>query len=181
MVQVDGQPINQSRVTIPDSVSNPTSVIATVQVSLTNGSHSIEITAKDANGNISNPVSANFVVRSDFTLKVYGSYPNPFSTRAFIAFEVTSGNPIDVVSVDIYTVSGRLAKTMKYPSDNPMDQLGLFQGGTGVPTSVGYHEAWWDGTDNFGNQVANGVYFYKVSVTSGGKRLVHIGKMARLR
>lgn len=181
MVQVDGQPINQSRVTIPDSVSNPTSVIAIVQVSLTNGSHSIEITAKDANGNISNPVSANFVVRSGFTLKVYGSYPNPFSTRAFIAFEVTSGNPIDVVSVDIYTVSGRLAKTMKYPSDNPMNQLGLFQGGTGVPTSVGYHEAWWDGTDNFGNQVANGVYFYKVSVTSGGKRLVHIGKMARLR
>ncbi len=180
-VQVDGQPINQSLITIPDTVNNPTSITATVQLSLTNGSHTIEVTAKDANGNISNPVSADFVVQSNFTLRVYGAYPDPFSTRTFIAFEVTSGNPIDQVSVKIYTVSGRLVKTMAFPSDNPMEELGLLQGGTGAPTSVGYHEAWWEGTDNYGNQVANGVYFYKVSVTSGGKTLVHIGKMARLR
>lgn len=180
-VQIDGQQVDPSLITVPDTVTNPTSVTATVQVPVKDGSHTIQITAKDANGNVSSPVSADFVVRSDFSLQVYGAYPDPFVSQTFIAFEITSGQPIDAVSVKIYTVAGRLVKTMQYPSGNPMETLGLLQGGTGSPTSVGYHEAWWDGTDNYGNQVANGVYFYKVAVSSGGKTRVYIGKMARLR
>ncbi len=181
VVEVDGQPVDPSLITVPDTVSNPTSVTATVQLPLKDGSHTIQITAQDATGNGSSPVTASFVVRSDFSLRVYGAYPDPFVSQTFIAFEVTSGNPIDAVEVKIYSVSGRLVRTIRYPSNNPMETLGLLQGGTGSPTAVGYHEAWWDGTDNFGNQVANGVYFYKVSVSSGGKTLVDIGKMARLR
>ena len=70
---------------------------------------------------------------------------------------------------------------MRFPSNNTEETVGLLQGGTGSPIAVGYHEAWWDGTDTYGNQVANGVYFFKVSVSSGGKTLEDIGKMARLR
>ncbi len=180
-IRIDNQKVDPTLVTVPDSVSNPTSVTATVQLPVTDGSHTLRITAEDANGNISAPVMVDFVVRSDFSLRVYGAYPDPFVNQTFIAFEVTSGNPIDAVEIKIYSVSGRLIKTIRYPSTNPMETLGLLQGGTGSPTAVGYHEAWWDGTDNFGNQVANGVYFYKVSVSSGGKTLVDIGKMARLR
>ncbi len=180
-IRLDDQRADPGLVTVPDSVSNPTSVTATVQLPVKDGSHTLQITAQDANGNVSAPVTVNFVVRSDFSLRVYGAYPDPFVSQTFIAFEVTSGNPIDAVEIKIYTVSGRLVRTIRYPGNNPMESLGLLQGGTGSPTAVGYHEAWWDGTDNFGNQVANGVYFYKVSVSSGGKTLVDIGKMARLR
>ncbi len=180
-VQLDGQPVDPSSIILPDTVSNPTSVTATVELPVKTGSHTLEMTARDANGNISNPVSAGFVVRSDFNLRVYGAYPDPFIDKTFIAFEVTSGNPIDAVSVKIYSVSGRLVKTIRYPSGNPAETIGLLEGGTGSPTAVGYHEAWWDGTDNYGNQVANGVYFYKIGVSSGGKTLEDIGKMARLR
>lgn len=180
-VELDGQMIDPSLITVPDSVANPTSVTATVTLPVKTGSHTLQVTAEDANGNVSNPVSADFVVRSDFSLRVYGAYPDPFVDKTFIAFEVTSGNPIEAVEIKIYSVSGRLVKTIRFPSSNPMESLGLLQGGTGSPTAVGYHEAWWDGTDNYGNQVANGVYFYKVSVRSGGKTLNYIGKMARLR
>lgn len=180
-IELDGQLVDPSLITVPDTVSNPTSITATVQLPVKTGSHTLQVTAQDANGNISSPVSASFVVRSDFSLRVYGAYPDPFVDKTFIAFEVTSGNPIDAVAVKIYSVSGRLVKTIRYPSGNPMETIGLLEGGTGSPTAVGYHEAWWDGTDNYGNQVANGVYFYKITVSSGGKMFEDIGKMARLR
>lgn len=180
-VELDGNRIDSGLITLPDSVSNPTSISATVQIPVKDGTHTIQVTAQDANGNSSSPVSLSFVVRSDFSLRVYGAYPDPFVDHTFIAFEVTSANPVDAVQVKIYSVSGRLVKTIRYPSNSPNEALGLLQGGTGSPTAVGYHEAWWDGTDNYGNQVANGVYFYKVSVSSGGKTLEDVGKMARLR
>jgi len=180
-VEVDGKKVDTASVILPDTVTNPTSVAATVQLPIKDGSHNLQVMAKDANGNVSNPASIDFVVRSDFSLKVYGAYPDPFVSQTLIAFEVTSANPIDAVEVKIYTVSGRLVRTIRYPSNNPEETVGLLQGGTGSPTAVGYHEAWWDCTDSYGNQVANGVYFYKVSVSSGGKTLEDIGKMARLR
>ncbi|HEY9167778.1 MAG TPA: C25 family cysteine peptidase [Candidatus Kryptonia bacterium] len=180
-VLLDNQQIDTSLIILPDTVTNPTSVTAAVQLPLTSGAHALVLSAEDANGNVSAPVTVNFVVRSDFNLKVYGAYPNPFINDTFIAFDVTSSNPIDAVEVKIYSVSGRLVKTIRYPSNDNNETFGLLRGGTGSPTAVGYHEAWWDGTDNFQNQVANGVYFYKVSVSSGGKTVQDIGKLARLR
>jgi len=179
-IEVDGKEVQPSSIILPDTVGDPTSVTATAQLQLTDGGHNLAVTAKDANG-FSNSDSAFFTVKSDFSLKVYGAYPDPFVSQTFIAFEVTSSNPVDGVEVKIYTVSGRLVRTIRYPSGNPLETVGLLQGGTGSPTSVGYHEAWWDCTDNYGNQVANGVYFYKISVSSGGKTLEDVGKMARLR
>ena len=180
-LELDGQPVDPSLIVVPDSVPNPTSVALTVRLPVKEGSHTLQAAAQDAGGNQSIPVSTDFVVRSDFSLRVYGAYPDPFVSNTFIAFEVTSPNQVEAVQVKIYSVSGRLVKTTRYPSGNPMEESGLLQGGTGSPTAVGYHEAWWDGTDNYGNQVANGVYFYRVTVTSGGKKLEEIGKMARLR
>ena len=181
-VQLDGAPVDTSTIVLPDTITDPTSVTASVQLQTkTNGSHTLQVTAEDANGNVSQPVSVDFTVASDFSLKDYGAFPDPFVNQTFIAFEVTSAYSIDGVEIKIYSVSGRLVKTIRYPSNNPQETVGLLQGGTGSPTAVGYHEAWWDGTDNYDNQVANGVYFYKISVSSGGKTLQDIGKMARLR
>lgn len=180
-IELDNTPVNNSAIVLPDTVTDPTSVTAAVQLpTQANGQHTIRITAEDANGNTKTD-SVRFTVKSDFSLRVYGCYPNPFVNQTFIAFVVTSGNPIDGVQIKIYTVSGRLVKTIRYPSNNPEETVGLLQGGTGLPIAVGYHEAWWDGTDTYGNQVANGIYFYKVSVSSGGKTVEDIGKMARLR
>jgi len=179
-IEIDGSRVDASSIILPDTVANPTSVTVSAQLSLKDGSHTLKGIARNANGLVSSD-SVSFVVKSDFTLEVYGAYPDPFVFQTFIAFEVTSGNPVDGVEIKIYTVSGRLIKTIRYPSNNSQETVGLLQGGTGSPNSVGYHEAWWDGTDTYGNQVANGVYFYKVSVRSGGKTLEDIGKMARLR
>ncbi len=180
-ISLDERAVDASVVVIPDSIDNPNSVGVALQLQLREGRHAVQVTARDASGNISPPAEVEFTVRSDFSLRVFGAYPNPFTDHTLIALELTSGNPIDEVELKIFSVSGRLVRTIRYPSSNPLESLGLLQGGTGVPTSVGYHEAWWDGTDNYGNQVSNGVYFCRIRIKSDGATLEEILKVARLR
>ena len=98
-IEVDNSPVRSSDIALPDTVTDPTSVTAAVQLEpQPNGQHSIRVTAEDANGNVKTD-SVRFTVRSDFSLKVYGCYPNPFVNQTFIAFEVTSGNPIETVEI----------------------------------------------------------------------------------
>ncbi len=76
------------------------------------------------------------------------------------------GAPADQVSIKIYTSSGRLIRTLRdlrspqTLADEPVD---------------------WDGLDEDGDPVANGLYFYKLSVTGPQGRLERIEKMARVR
>ncbi len=78
----------------------------------------------------------------------------------FIAYQIRGIAFAQSVSLDIYTVAGRRIRTMAYPSDDPTRTFGFLKGGTGMPTSLGYHEVWWDGRDDGGSECANGVYFY---------------------
>jgi hypothetical protein len=57
----------------------------------------------------------------------------------------------------------------------------LLRGGTGLPTAPGYHEVWWDGTDDDGQPVANGVYFYRIRVRAGDTVIERRGSVARVR
>lgn len=72
------------------------------------------------------------------------NYPNPFNPETFIPIEIPSGwsHP---VAMQIYDTSGRLIKTV---ADGYLP--------------AGISMILWDGTDVSGEQVASGVYFYRV-------------------
>jgi len=72
------------------------------------------------------------------------NYPNPFSKETSFYYRLTS--PADRVRVEIFTLAGRLIKTIPNAS-----------GDAGANFSVT-----WDGKDQDGDKVANGVYIYKV-------------------
>jgi hypothetical protein len=99
----------------------------------------------------------------------------------FIAYQINGIAYAQSVSLDIYTVSGRRIRTMNYPSTDPTRQFGFLQGGTGTPTSIGYHEVWWNGLDDGGSECANGVYFYRLTVTTSSTTQALKGKFARVR
>ena len=120
-------------------------------------------------------------VSNNFVVKTLGSYPNPFSVQMFLAYQIQGIPFAQSVQLKIYTVSGRLIRILAYPSNDPNQTFGLLKGGTGVPTSLGYHEAWWDGRDDGGSDVANGVYFYKLIVTTTSDQRDITGKFARIR
>ncbi len=71
------------------------------------------------------------------------NYPNPFNPSTTIRFGL---NQDDYVSLIIFNVLGQEVATL----------LNEFQ-------STGYHNVIWNGTDNSGNQVTSGIYFYRLS------------------
>jgi Peptidase family C25/FlgD Ig-like domain len=85
--------------------------------------------------------------------------PNPFNPSTVIGYAVPGSAP-QRVTIRIYTVAGRLVRTLVSRSHEP-----------------GYHEARWDGTDDHGRPAASGVYLYRAEI--GADTLTR--KMALLR
>ncbi|HGJ66118.1 TPA: hypothetical protein ENS27_12155, partial [bacterium] len=130
---------------------------------LESGSYEVKIMAYDFNGNLGIR-SIRFDVKSDFKLeeKSLMNYPNPFERETDITFHISS--VADDVIIKIYTVSGRLIRTLECHN---------------VINFVMIH---WDGRDEDGKEVANGVYYYKLRLKSRGKDdIVEIGKMLKLK
>jgi hypothetical protein len=127
------------------------------------GPHSLRIKAWDVLNN-SNEVVLDFVVAQDedLVLSHVLNYPNPFTTHTQFWFEHNKpGQDLDV-SIQIFTLSGRLIKRIK----KTINTIGNRSS-----------ELEWDGKDDFGDKVGRGVYFYKISVSSAGSRKEKIEKL----
>ena len=99
---------------------------------------------------------------SGFTLGQ--NYPNPFNPETRIPFELHEGLFSDggtaIVSFRILNVLQQPVATptaLSHPSGQaPLDGLEY--------SSPGRYEAYWDGRDQFGREVASGIYFIVVIV-----------------
>ena len=143
-----------------------------VGLSLTPGEHSVTVSAFDVFNNESD-TSATFNIESSSQLSITNvyNYPDPFTSSTAFTFQRNGGvggEPINV-RIRVFTLSGRLIKTINYPI--PI---------TGNETFV---KIPWDGLDDDGNRLANGVYLYKViaSTIDGSQTSEALGKMAVLR
>jgi hypothetical protein len=183
VVRIDNRLLAQNEYVILDSGRTSTTINLRMEPSLTDGNHKITIQSTDNDGRTNTPPKELDVhVSKEFSIGLLGSYPNPFTKDyMFIAYEIKGVAFAESVELDIFTVSGRRIRTLNYPSDDPTRTFGFLKGGTGVPTSLGYHEVWWDGRDDSGNEVANGAYFYRLQVTTNGANRQLTGKFARLR
>ena len=147
----------------------PNSLVLTFSPELSAGRHELTVRGMDCVGNLSKAVSLHFRVASDFDLKILGNYPNPFKDQTVLAYELMA--PAADISLKIYTVSGRLVR-----------QFGLLDFVDDPdPLEPGYHEQTWDGTDGNGEDVANGVYYFKFSAKGEKKTIEKIGKIVRIR
>lgn len=130
---------------------------------LPEGENSVVVTAWDNNNN-SATASANFTLlpSSDFALERVVNFPNPFSGATDITFQLTHSATI---SCTIYTVRGLKIRTLD------SDQVYL----------PGFNMLHWDGTDDFGDTVAKGIYIYKIKAKSNlsNTRNDYIGKMVK--
>jgi hypothetical protein len=181
IIKVDGKVLNASQFAMLDSLRTPTTASLHFEPNLSDGTHTISVQGTDNNGNISTAQTLDVNVSHNFVVRTLGSYPNPFSLLMFLAYEIKGIPFAESVQLRIYTVSGRLIRTLQFPSDDPNQTFGFLKGGTGVPTSLGYHEVWWDGRDDGGSDVANGSYFFKLLVKTPSDEKDITGKFARVR
>ena len=135
---------------------------------LSEGSHTAVIKAWDVFNN-SNEARLNFVVsntREGKLDKVY-NYPNPFSTRTQFMFEHNLPNQLLQVDITIYTVTGKVVRRIHEQR---------ISSGTRIDDIV------WDGRDEWGDRLGNGVYLYKINVRSaGGLQATKLEKLVILR
>jgi len=181
IMELDNKRVSKEEFAFLDSASTSHSNAIVYQPKLSDGTHTFCISVMDNNGNQSDRDCIQMEVSNVFQVQMLGQFPNPFSDQTFLAYDILGANTVDEVEVKFYTASGRLIRKLLYPSTDPRQSTGLLQGGTGLPTSIGYHEAWWDGTDEDNNEVANGVYFFKIRIRSGDETVESLGKIARVR
>ncbi len=113
------------------------------------GSHTLEVLAKDASGNFfdstSFRISFNVFIESDIR-DVY-NYPNPFGDNTHFTFQLRGVDVPDELKIKIYTIAGRMIREINVsPSLLNLD----------------FNTIYWDGRDHDGDEIANGLYFYKV-------------------
>jgi hypothetical protein len=126
------------------------------KLNLREGEHTLKIKAWD---NANNSTLQSFLVKvlsvdKELSITQALNYPNPFAGRTQFTYELSI--PASKVEIKIFTISGRLIKILS---------------GTGSP---GFNSGViWDGRDEDGDKVANGVYIYKIVAEtkygSGGK------------
>jgi hypothetical protein len=135
---------------------------------LTDGRHSLKLKVWDVYNN-SSEARTEFVVASaaNLALNHVLNYPNPFTTHTTFMFEHNHPYSQLKTQIQIFTVSGKLIKTLERLID-----------------TEGYrsNEIEWNGLDDYGDRIGKGVYLYKVHVmTNEGNSAEKFEKLVILR
>lgn len=120
------------------------------------GIYTLEVQGKDASGNLASTKNilyrVQFEVVTENKISNVFNYPNPFSTSTQFVYTLTGAEPPSHYQIQIMTISGRVVRELT--------ELDL------GPLRIGTHrtELPWDGTDQYGDRLANGIYLYRVVV-----------------
>ncbi|TYB79409.1 type IX secretion system sortase PorU [Bizionia myxarmorum] len=123
------------------------------------GLHTLSLKAWDVYNN-SSISEIQFVVHNEnqsLVIENVLNYPNPFVNYTEFWFNHNSSDALDV-SVQIFTVSGKLVKTLNGQTNSSEC--------CGKGTSALSRDIVWDGRDDFGDKIGKGVYIYKLTVRS---------------
>ncbi len=119
------------------------------------------ISGKDVAGNIAGSLNyqIDFRVISKPMISNLLNYPNPFTTSTAFVFTVTGTVVPQNIRIQILTITGKIIREIT------TDELGPLHIGRNIT------EFKWDGSDMYGQKVANGVYLYRVLTNLNGKSL----------
>jgi flagellar hook assembly protein FlgD len=125
------------------------------------GKYELIVESKDASNNKSGDFAyrISFEVINQSSITEVMNYPNPFSTSTRFVFTLTGSVVPDYFKIRIMTVSGKVVREIT------QDQLGAIRIGRNIT------EYAWDGRDEFGDRLANGIYFYKVFTGIAGETI----------
>jgi hypothetical protein len=125
------------------------------------GKYDLIVKAKDRTNNASGSIqySISFEVINKSTITNILNYPNPFSTKTHFVFTLTGSEIPDNFRIQIMTITGKVVKDIR------RDELGPIRIGRNIT------EYTWDGRDEFGDQLANGIYLYRVMTSIDGQQI----------
>jgi len=131
------------------------------------GPHTLTIKAWDAmNNSATYQLHFTVVDAAEMQIDHVLNYPNPFTTQTAFWFEHNQPQTDLKVKIDVYTISGKLIKTISQAINTPGNRS---------------NDIVWDGRDQYGAKVGRGIYIYRLQVTHpNGKRAEKWERMALL-
>jgi hypothetical protein len=129
---------------------------------LTDGTYELIVKDADKSGNSSGrnaryDYKIGFKVITKMQISQVLNYPNPFSTSTQFIFTLTGEKVPDKIKIQILNIRGQVVREIQ------KEELGPLKIGLNRTTYA------WNGTDQYGDRLANGVYLYKVVVMDNNK------------
>ncbi len=125
------------------------------------GSYELFVSGTDRSGNKAGELeySVAFEVLNKPMISNLLNYPNPFTTSTAFVFTLTGSVIPQNMRIQILTVTGKVVREIT------KEELGPIRIGRNIT------EFKWDGTDQFGNKLGNGIYLYRVLTNLNGQAL----------
>ncbi|MGB0882628.1 MAG: C25 family cysteine peptidase, partial [Vicingaceae bacterium] len=116
------------------------------------GEYKLRVQASDRTDNTSGSIDyiIGFEVINKSTITNIINYPNPFTTSTRFVFTLTGSEIPDIFKIQIMTITGKVVREVH------KDELGQLHIGRNISDFA------WDGTDTYGDRLANGLYLYRV-------------------
>jgi hypothetical protein len=133
------------------------------------GIYTLQVQGADRNGNLSGKYEykIQFEVQNEQQVSYLINYPNPFSTETRFVYTLTGSTPPTDVKIQILSITGKVVKEITN------SELGTLSIGRNQMTNYA-----WDGRDEFGDQLANGVYLYRVIVKNDQGEVKHLSNQS---
>jgi len=124
---------------------------------LPNGKYTLRVQGKDLSNNKSGfePYTIDFEVINESTVTHFYPYPNPFSSKTRFVYTLTGSTVPENLKVQIMTITGKVVREITKAELEP------------IKIGNNISDFAWDGTDEFGDKLANGVYLYRVMMDTG--------------
>ncbi len=125
------------------------------------GEYELIVTGKDKSENAAGNIEYRvlFEVINKPMISNMLNYPNPFTTSTAFVFTITGNEIPQNIKIEIMTITGKIVREIT------RDELGTLHIGRNIT------EFKWDGTDQYGQKLANGIYLYRVVTNLNGKAL----------
>lgn len=125
------------------------------------GIYRLKVQGEDARNNAAGDYDylVSFEVINESSISNFMNYPNPFSNATKFVFTITGAEIPDFIKIQIMTVSGKVVREIT------QDELGPLKIGRNITDFT------WDGTDRYGDPLANGLYIYKVFTKINGESI----------
>ncbi|WP_139920750.1 C25 family cysteine peptidase [Hymenobacter sp. DG01] len=130
---------------------------------LADGVYTLEVQGRDGSGNLagSEPYRITFEVISNSSITNVFPYPNPVISKTKFVFTLTGSTVPRNMKIQIVSLTGRVVKEIM------MADLGPLRIGNNIS------EYAWDGTDDYGDRLANGTYLYRVVLDDPSSKFEH--------
>jgi hypothetical protein len=127
----------------------------------TDGKYTLIVQAKDRSSNVSGTQAyrIEFQIDTKPSITQVLNYPNPFTTSTRFVFTLTGSEIPEVFTIQIITITGKIVREITRA------ELGNLHIGRNITDYA------WDGRDNFGDRLGNGVYLYRVITKLNGQNM----------